>query len=79
MTSRYHEADFPGLKQKKFGPFLGFLKIQITVGCTTDCDENVITSDNSLPRPKSVCDGLYEPLVIGLNVAVNHGIARVTV
>ena len=36
----------------------------------TVCDENVITTDSLLPRPKSVNEGLYEPLVIGLNVVV---------
>jgi len=36
----------------------------------TSCDENVITTDSLLPRPKSTSDGLYEPLVIGLNVVV---------
>jgi len=36
----------------------------------TACDENIITTDSLLPRLKSASDGLYEPLVIGLNVAV---------
>jgi len=36
----------------------------------TTCDENVITTDNLLPRPKIASDGLYEPLVIGPNVVV---------
>ena len=33
-------------------------------------DENVITTDNLLPRPKNASEGLYEPIVIGLNVVV---------
>jgi hypothetical protein len=33
-------------------------------------EENVITNDNSLLRPKAVCGEVYEPLVIGLNVVV---------
>ena len=37
----------------------------------TACDENVITTNSLLPRPKSVYDRLYEPLVIILNVVVN--------
>jgi hypothetical protein len=36
----------------------------------TVCDENVINNDSLLPRPKNIYDGLYEPLVIGLNVVV---------
>jgi len=36
----------------------------------TACDEIVITTDCLLPRPKNVSDGLYKPLVIGLNVVV---------
>jgi hypothetical protein len=43
-----------------------------TAGCKTDCDENDITINNSLPRPKIVCDGMYEPLVLGLNVVVSE-------
>jgi hypothetical protein len=49
---------------------LGFLEILFTAGCKTDYDENDITINDSLPRPKTVCDGIYEPLVPGLNVAV---------
>jgi hypothetical protein len=30
-----------------------------------------ITNDSLLLRPNDICDGLYEPLVIGLNVVVN--------
>ena len=42
----------------------------ITAGGKIDCDENVITTDHLLLRPKNICDGLYEPLAIGLNVVV---------
>ena len=37
----------------------------------TACDENVITNDSLLPRPKYVYDGLYESLVKGQNVVAN--------
>jgi hypothetical protein len=36
----------------------------------TACDENVITTDSLLPRPKNASDGLYKPFVISLNVVV---------
>ena len=36
----------------------------------TACDENVITTDSLLLRPKNASDGLYEPLVTCLNVVV---------
>ena len=37
----------------------------------TACDENVITTNSLLPRPKNASDGLYELLMIGLNVVAS--------
>jgi len=42
----------------------------------TTCDENIIITDSLLLKPKSASDGLYEPLVIGLNVVVYICIAN---
>jgi hypothetical protein len=58
---------------KKFDIFLsifGIFKNPNHHRLQTAWDENVITNDNILPRSKNVCDGLYEPLVKGLNVVV---------
>jgi hypothetical protein len=74
---------FPGLKQN-FLLFLALFEIfensnhhRLIIRTDNDkrrlqtaCDENVITNNNLLSILKSVCDGLYKPLVIGPNVVV---------